>query len=281
MLINYKKQLSITLLLMSSGSLIAMQHHVLNVRQNNQSQTRNSVEDRDCSICFNATEAQGEHRRQRLTCGHAFGLLCINAWRAIPGHTCPLCRRNIVFAPDMPHINRPPAPQVQNIVVPEEPQAGNQPGAQRGEGTLSEREQAILGQLISELSPIENDRIDVLLMDAYDNPLILIDNDFFMNLLTNSQKDLVNELVLIAANRAGEPEPLVQPAPQRPLTGRARQLLQRLITSLAPRGSDEIDNLLIGAYTNPSILIESPAFMAALNNDQRNLVNDLIFEHTR
>ena len=52
-----------------------------------------------CSICQQPYNSSGAQREcpVKLSCGHEFGLLCINQWLNVPGrpHGCPLCREPV------------------------------------------------------------------------------------------------------------------------------------------------------------------------------------------
>jgi zinc-RING finger domain len=218
----------------------------------------NKALEKECPICFEDMAADAERQPQKLSCTHVLCLTCFNDMQS-KNKNCPTCEKPLELAPI-------------------EPVQQEQSNNQTQEHT--EEIDKILLQLVKELAYLERNDILATVLDAYNNPLILLDHAF-ISVLNDSQKILVNQLAFLATNKQNEPDlpVLAQPIPnQEALSEQGRTLLQQLSSSLAPLEDDEIDDLLIQAYSNPLVLMENGVFMSKLTMEQQFLLSTLVDE---
>lgn len=144
---------------------------------------------------------------------------------------------------------------------------------------LTDRQLQILQALIQDLDGLNRDDIQVMLIDAYSNPLALANSTFMEVLTTQEQRRLAQEFIAITLDpqAARQPARLVQP--ELPLLEQG--LIAQLAQGLASLERDDIDAVLIEAYTNPYVLAQSPALLQVLNNEQKALVDDLLEVYTQ
>ena len=236
----------------------------------------NSI-DQECSVCF---ENMAFGNRQRLACGHKYHRACIESLQQ-----CPLCLRAVQPVEDF----QDPVPAQQARLVepmqvlqparPAQPVERLEQAEQRIQ--LTPRQQEILQQLIRELSRLDRDDVTVLLIDAYDNPLVLANGDF-MDVLTSQQRALAHEFIDLAI------DPQVAEQPARPVQPAADAQEQALIAQLAleldrlvERDRDTIEDTLIQAYTNPYALVQNPTLTNILNNQQKAFVDHILSCYTK
>lgn len=251
-------------------------------------------EDKECSICFETMEF-GDHSnpRARLECNHKFHRSCIEA-ASTSGQGCPTCRQPIDYQDDfldnddlVPAVRAQPVEPMQSVRPAQparlvEPLQVALPVQVEQRVQLTQRQQDILQELIRGLSQLERDDIQVMLIDAYSNPLALANSDF-MDVLTNEQRRLAQEFIDLALDPQAEQQPVraTQPALDAQEHELVAQLAQELAQELARLQRDDIDIVLIEAYTNPYVLAHSPALITMLNNEQKALVDYLLARYTQ
>lgn len=247
--------------------------------------------DEECSICFENMEFGDQNNiRARLECNHKFHFSCIDNER-VRGQSCPICRGPIDYKEDFPDLTSAVKAQLvepmQFIPVAQstrrvEPlQQFTQPVQTERHIQLNERQHKILEDLIDQgLSNNLASKHIQLMCSAYSNPLVLADSDF-MAVLTQAQRTLVQEFIDCALDsqdvRRPEREHMVYPG----LNEQERVLLMQLVDGLKNLQRDDLDTVLIEAYTNPYVLAQSPVLTAVLTNEQKALVDYLLDCYTR
>jgi hypothetical protein len=150
---------------------------------------------------------------------------------------------------------------------------------------LTDRQLQILQALIQDLENINNDSVKVMLIDAYHNPLVLANSDF-MAVLTDEQRAVAQEFIALSLDAQvaqQQPAQNMQAAQQEQhrLTQIEHDLIAQLAQELARLERDDIDAVLIEAYTNPYALVQNPVFVHVLNEQQKEFVDTLLEMYTQ